>query len=402
VVTNSLGADSITQVKYIMVNAASAAPTVKDDKRCGPGVVNLTATGSGTLEWYDAATGGTKVNTGASYSPNLNTTTTYYVGSAGTGNIQKVGPADKSIGAGGYFTLNNDRVTYFDVLQPITLKTVKMDANTAGDRTIEVFDASNTSIAKKTVTLTAGLNTATLDLALNTGNGYYIKLADGSTNDLYRNTAGAAFPYTLSGIISITGTDAANNGGTVNYYYYFYDWEISTATCPGLRAAVTGTINPNPTKPTISTNNGVDLTASPATSYQWYLNGTPIPGATVQTYTIKEKGTYTLIVTDANGCTATSDAFVATGISTLENEALLDIFPNPSTGNFTFNLTVIQKDNYQISLKNILGQVIYNENLNNFKGTYNKQFDLSAYGKGVYTLTLINTAGQQVKKIIVQ
>jgi zinc-dependent metalloproteinase lipoprotein len=402
VVTNSLGADSIVQAKYITVNAASPAPTVKDDKRCGPGVVNLTATGSGTLEWYDAATGGTKVNTGAAYSPNLNTTTTYYVGQAGTGTVQKVGPADKSIGAGSYFTLNNDRATYFDVLQPITLKTVKVDANTAGDRTIEVFDASNTSIAKKTVTLVAGLNTAALDIALNTGNGYYIKLADGSTNDLYRNTAGAAFPYTLSGIISITGTDAANNGGTVNYYYYFYDWEISTASCPGLRAAVTGTINPNPTKPTISTTNGVDLTASPATSYQWYLNGTPIPGATAQTYTIKEKGTYTLIITDANGCTSTSDAFIATGISTLENEAYIDIFPNPTTGNFTLNLTVTQKDDYQISLKNVLGQVICNENLNNFKGTYNKQFDLSVYGKGVYTLTLIDTAGQQIKKIIVQ
>ncbi len=258
VVSNTQGTDSVVQTKYISVNPASAAPAVTGDKRCGPGVVNLSATGSG-LEWYDAPTGGTKVNTGTTYAPNLNATTTYYVGQSATGSVQKVGPADKSIGAGGYFTANNDRVTYFNVLQPITLKSVKIDANTAGDRTIEVFDAGDVSIAKKTVTLTAGLNTAALDFSLATGNGYYIKLAAGSTNDLYRNTAGATFPYTLTGIVSITGTDAADNNGTVNYYYYFYDWEISTASCPGLRAAVTGTINPNPAKPTITTNNGVDL-----------------------------------------------------------------------------------------------------------------------------------------------
>lgn len=403
VVSNTQGTDSIVQTKYITVNPASAAPTVTGDKRCGPGVVNLSATGNGTLDWYDAATGGNKVNTGTTYAPNLNATTTYYVGISASGSTQKVGPADKSIGAGGYFAANNDRVTYFNVLQPITLKTVKMDANSAGDRTVEIFDASGASVAKKTVSLTAGVNTATLDIALNTGNGYYIKLATGSTNDLYRNTAGATFPYTLSGIISITGTDAPSNGGNETYYYYFYDWEISVAGCPGQRAAVTGTINPLPAKPTITVaSSGVDLTSSPANSYQWYLNGNAISGATSQTYTVKDKGNYTVKVTDANGCVNTSDPVVITGIATLENQAFVDVFPNPSTGVFTFNLNVIEKGDYQIQLKNMLGQQLYNENLTNFKGSYSKQFDLSAHGKGVYVLSLTNAAGQQIKKIIVE
>lgn len=403
VVTNSQGADSTVQTKYITVNPASPAPTVTGDKRCGPGVVNLSATGSSTLEWFDAATGGTKVNTGTTYTPNLNATTTYYVGVSGTGAVQKVGPADKSIGAGGYFSGNTDRVTYFNVLQPLTIKTVKIDANTAGDRSIEIFDANKTSIAKKTVTLTAGINTATLDVSLTTGNGYYIKLADGSAMDLYRNTAGAVFPYSISGLISITGTDAASNNGTNAYYYYFYDWEISTTTCPGLRAPVTGTINPLPAKPSITlAANGTDLSASSGSSYQWFLNGNPIQGATSQTYAIKEKGNYTVTVTDANGCSATSEPYIATGIATLENEAVFDIFPNPTNGIVIFNLTVIEKNNFQVQLKNMLGQVLYTENLSNFKGNYTKQIDLSAFGKGVYTLTLMNASGQQVKKIIVE
>ncbi len=402
VVTNSLGADSTVQTKYITVNAAPAAPTGTGDTRCGPGTVNLSANGNGTLEWYDAPNGGNKVNSGTTYTPNLTATTTYYVGTTPTGTTQTVGAKDKSIGDGGYFTGNVDRVMYFDVLQDLTIKTVKIDANTAGDRTIELFDASKTSVAKKTVSLTKGLNTSTLDIALKAGNGYYIKLATGSTNDLYRNTAGAVFPYTLPGVISITGTDAAANGGSDSYYYYFYDWEVATAGCPGLRTAVTGTINPEPAKPTITPDvNRLVLTASPGSSYQWYLNGTPIQGATAQTYTIKEKGSYTVIVTDANGCGATSDPFISTGLSTLENQASFEIFPNPSNGTFTMNMIVTEKNNYKVQLKNMLGQVLYTENLDNFKGAYIKQFDLSVYGKGVYTLNLQTATGQQVKKIIV-
>jgi len=399
VVSNTQGADSTVQVKYITVNPATPAPTVTGDKRCGSGVVNLSAVGS-NLEWYDAPTGGTKVNTGTTYAPNLNATTTYYVGQPGTGASQNVGPKDKSIGAGGYFTANNDRRTFFDVSQSLTLKSVKIDANTAGPRTIEVFDAANVSVAKKTVTLTAGINTTVLDIALNTGTGYYIKVADGSTNDLYRNTDGAKYPYEIAGLISITGNDAS--GGTV-YYYYFYDWEVSTASCPGMRAAVTGTINTAPAKPTITPDvNGIVLTSSSGASYKWLLNGVEIPGATSQTYTVKEKGSYVVTITDANGCSTNSDPFLATSISTLANLVSIEVFPNPSTGSFTLNLAIIEKNNYQIQLKNVLGQVLYVESLNNFKGDYNKQFDLSTYGKGVYILSLVNANGQQVKKIIIE
>ena len=50
--------------------------------RCGAGAVNLSATANvGTINWYNQATNGTLLATGASYSPVINTTTTYYVSS---------------------------------------------------------------------------------------------------------------------------------------------------------------------------------------------------------------------------------------------------------------------------------------------------------------------------------
>ncbi|MFZ4399675.1 MAG: T9SS type A sorting domain-containing protein [Bacteroidales bacterium] len=50
------------------------------DTRCGTGVVNLSATASsGTINWYEDLTGGSSINTGASYSPSVSTTTSYFV-----------------------------------------------------------------------------------------------------------------------------------------------------------------------------------------------------------------------------------------------------------------------------------------------------------------------------------
>jgi len=62
-------------------NTTPPAPPTTGDSRCGPGVVNLSASGctGGTLKWYDAATGGNLVNSGPTFSPNLTATTTYYV-----------------------------------------------------------------------------------------------------------------------------------------------------------------------------------------------------------------------------------------------------------------------------------------------------------------------------------
>ena len=58
-------------------------PTVlqsQGDARCGQGTVNLAASASiGTADWYDQATGGTLLFSGANYSPSIGVTTTYFV-----------------------------------------------------------------------------------------------------------------------------------------------------------------------------------------------------------------------------------------------------------------------------------------------------------------------------------
>lgn len=79
------------------------------------------------------------------------------------------------------------------------------------------------------------------------------------------------------------------------------------------------------------TANGVVLSTGTFAGYQWRLDGEAIPGATAQTWTATENGTYSVDVTDENGCTATSVPFVlnSVGIASNASEDKLNIRPNP-------------------------------------------------------------------------
>ena len=55
--------------------------------------------------------------------------------------------------------------------------------------------------------------------------------------------------------------------------------------------------------------------ASPANSYQWSDANGAISGATSSTYATSVEGSYTLTITDVNGCSATSSAVAVTVIT---------------------------------------------------------------------------------------
>ncbi len=76
---------------------------------------------------------------------------------------------------------------------------------------------------------------------------------------------------------------------------------------PAVSSGITLVVS-TPATPTISSNGEV-LTSSSASGNQWYLNGVIISGATNQTYTTNQIGSYTLVVT-LNGCASAPSAAV--------------------------------------------------------------------------------------------
>lgn len=85
------------------------------------------------------------------------------------------------------------------------------------------------------------------------------------------------------------------------------------------------------------TGNTLDAQVNlPAATFQWYLNGNPINGATAETLNIASVGTYKVVVTSARGCLG-EDVFVVSTVVGIVPELSSyewNLFPNPAESSF--------------------------------------------------------------------
>ena len=68
-------------------------------------------------------------------------------------------------------------------------------------------------------------------------------------------------------------------------------------------------------------------------------------------------------------------------------------------------MTFTSEDVQELDVKivNVVGEVIYTENLEQFVGEYTKQIDLTTYTKGIYFLEITTTNDGMInKKLILQ
>lgn len=338
---------------------AVTTPVTTNDTICAGATANLSSTGSGIVNWFTSQAGDTLVNSGNNYNVPLNTTTTFYVQTVDGGQVYLLGPADRGIGSQASNASNNYGMQ-FDVVQEATIDSVYIYPVSAGNVTFNLMDAAGTTVIQsKTVAVpnTFNIYPVYLGFSVTGGTGYRLIVASGSVN-LYYNTSGAVYPYTVSGCpVSITGYFNPNVG-TGASYYYLYRWVI-TSGCKSPFVPVTGVVI-GPPVPVI-TPSGSLLTSSPAANYQWLLNGQPIAGATSQTYQATQPGSYTVQVTDqSSGCVVTSAPYLIVSIDELTMEkAGVSVFPNPSKDKFYLNFHTGFSGNAQVRLFNSVGQEVY-------------------------------------------
>jgi type IX secretion system substrate protein len=79
----------------------------------------------------------------------------------------------------------------------------------------------------------------------------------------------------------------------------------------------------------------------------------------------------------------------------------LNIYPNPSNGQFKINFTL--PDNSPIGLKitDMEGKTVWSDAVNNFTGRYNSNIDLSAQPKAVYILEIMQNNKTMLKKLVI-
>ncbi|MGQ0826975.1 MAG: sugar-binding protein [Bacteroidota bacterium] len=92
---------------------------------------------------------------------------------------------------------------------------------------------------------------------------------------------------------------------------------------------------------------------------------------------------------------------ISTSVNKSEKDNLINVYPNPSDGNFNISFRAVEKETYNLNIKNVLGQVIYQETLIDFIGDYSKSISVANYGKGIYLIILSNNKNEMVKKMIV-
>jgi len=237
-----------------------------------PASLTLTASGSGgTLSWYDMATGGTLLGTGASYTtPLISTTTTYYVDEATT-HAGVVGHTGMPLHTGpNYSAVTTNGAEIFDVLTNCTLQTVKIYTDSAATREIDLVNNLGVVIDSLVIALPADTTVVTLNFAIPAGTGYQLttKASLNQSNFgvvspwLRRNNTGVSYPYSISNVINITGS---NQGG--NYYYYFYDWVVmpSPTICTSSRVWANATIG-SAGVGALTNNNGIEVYPNPTSS----------------------------------------------------------------------------------------------------------------------------------------
>ncbi|MCX6296434.1 MAG: M14 family zinc carboxypeptidase, partial [Bacteroidetes bacterium] len=346
VVSNCAGGDSIYKINYVVINIPDL-PLVASDSSlvCGPTSLNLGATGSGVLNWYSVPSGGSVINTGTSYTtPVLSTTTNYYVENSVAGASQYVGPINNTIGAGGYFTAATYHYLKFTSTNAFKLISVWVNASTTANRTIQLRNSAGTVLQSAIINIPAGSSRITLNFNVPVGTDLQLGVA--GANNLYRNSAGGAYPYNLSGIVSITGNSAAN----LAYYYYFYDWEIAQS-CISSRVIVSAIINTtDPVSNVISSPdfeicagdvalfNAAITNGGGTPFYQWQVNGINAgPNSSTFSSSSLSNG-------DVISCVVNSSNVCATNNPAASNVINLIVHPLPTTPVITQAGTVLNSN----------------------------------------------------------
>jgi subtilisin-like proprotein convertase family protein len=271
--------------------------------------------------------------------------------------------------------------------------------------TVNTPVAGTPTVASQTTCATINATFSVAGITGGTGLTYQWQVST-PTAPTFVNIAGAT-----SATYTVSGPASAQNGNQ-------YRVVVSSAGCTATTLTSTAgtlTVNPAPVvvisaspSTTVIPGSTVTLTAavSPngAASYQWYNNGVAVAGATNNTLVvgIDGIGSYTVKVTDANGCTngaqaSTPGSIVVTTTATTQ----LFIYPSPNTGKFQVRYFNDLNDGPNgpaiLNVYDSKGSRVFTRRYVLGPGYQSMAVDLASHGKGVYRVDLLNTNGERIK-----
>lgn len=320
-VTNNSGTDSLSTFSDTISVTAAANPIATGGTGTSGSQVTLSASGTGTIYWYDSS--GNFLQTGAQFTtPALIQTTTYYAQ-----DVEQVASVSAGTALTDYYGLDSLGYMGFTVYRNIILDSISIYCfnNTPvsivlRDKYSNIVDTAlitnHTSYSLIQVPLGFHISADTgYALSLEPYNGVYAQLA---VNII--RTQDPQYPFVTPGFVNvyvgdITHTQYSDSnytddnyiGGGANYYPYFFNWIVREDVCPSEKVAVTATITQSTTGVTSSLTNGFNVYPNPANSN------------VVVNFNALENGN--LEMSDVNGRTVSTQA-VAGGSASLNIEGI--------------------------------------------------------------------------------
>jgi PKD repeat protein len=265
---------------------------------------------------------------------------------------------------------------------------------TAGSYTVTVTNAAGCSSTSAPYTYTTGLAAFSLSSS---------SICVGETVTFTATTQNAAsYSWIFTG-----GNPATSNQPTVTVTFNTagsYS-AVLNVTDAGNLASSTAVVNVNalPT-PVIVANGDVLSTTQGFNTFQWFLDGNAINGATGATHTATATGAYTVEVTNAAGCTNTSDAYnLYLSVNEVENTVEINVYPNPASDMVNVSLQQNSAQLVSVQLVNISGQIVgAANNAETTAGNSVITLNTSGLAAGFYVV-YIRTGNQMIaRKLIIK
>jgi len=142
---------------------------------------------------------------------------------------------------------------------------------------------------------------------------------------------------------------------------------------------------------------------------QWYLDRSPIQGATGPTLDITYDGTYDLTVSNSYNCSSTSDDFVVndlipSSVANLANtSAGLIVSPNPTSESVTASFVLLSPERVQLRVFDLTGhEVLSATDIEFAAGRSSYAIDISRLASGTYFVRLQSNEAVETRRLVIE
>lgn len=405
--TNEYGSTSESKTDYITINMPTSSQ-IQNQESCGSDSFTFMNNGNGNTYWYEMQTSSTPFYIGDTLNTGIiNSSRHYYYQTRTTPPPLFTGLEKRDDYPGGYYSNSNYHGEIFDCYKEVTLKSVKVYANTKGTRTIVLKDASGTTLLSKNIDIqTLGEQRIELNFRLPVKNN--LQLGCEPTANLYRNSSNVEYPIVLGSILSIHNTTAGLQGYE-GYYYFFYDWEIQEDDCTSPRLEVYAYVNNN--APTANFGYTVqdsvvsfhNLSAD-GNRYIWdFGDGNYDSSSSDPTHIYSNNQNYNVKLTALNGCGNNEITKQVSTIGSINeiNNLSVQIYPNPAQSILNVSIESKLSTPSSFRITNTLGKVVFTKELNTNNGLNRFSIDVNNFSKGMYLVEIKGKHEVFVKKIMI-